>query len=257
MFGPRSAPLAATLLVTATCVATALLSTPATSGAGPLALQPFRTASAERPGRSAGWPGWSSQNWSGYALAGGPFASITAQWRVPAVRWRGADAYSATWAGIDGFRNDGLIQAGTEQDVVRGRASYRAWWTTSSYGYVEQPLDDISVHPGDDMALYIGRTALNLWEITLVDRTQGTQQSVRTIYGGPLTSAEWIMEAPTLNGHVTRLADYGWPVPFGPAAVNGEQLDLASDLAGRLLQGAGVVSAPSLPDSGGFTVTYR
>src|SRR6202051_4513047 len=71
--------------------------------------------------------GWASSNWSGYAITGGPFTSVTGSWVVPAVAKTRHATYSSSWAGIDGFNNSNLIQAGTEQDYYRGSAHLFAW----------------------------------------------------------------------------------------------------------------------------------
>ncbi|WP_261381741.1 G1 family glutamic endopeptidase [Paenibacillus cremeus] len=76
-------------------------------------------------------PGWKSGNWSGYALKKAKknsFYSISGYWIVPRVKPSKQNKYSSVWIGIDGFNNASLIQTGTEQDYVNGKAVYYPWW---------------------------------------------------------------------------------------------------------------------------------
>src|SRR5579859_4529046 len=60
--------------------------------------------------------GWSSSNWSGYAVSGSSFTSATGSWIVQKVSASHKATYSSQWVGIDGFTNSSLIQTGTESD---------------------------------------------------------------------------------------------------------------------------------------------
>lgn len=214
--------------------------------------------------------GWASSNWSGYAIttsSASPYTGITGHWTVPAVtRSRGA-TYSAAWAGIDGFNSSALIQTGTEQDSYYGQAHYAAWWTTSAQGYAEQVIGK-PVSPGDAMSAAIAETATSgVWTITLADTTRHWSFSTTVNYTGPGTSAEWVIEAPTIsNGftsNVAPIAHYGSPLTFDPGTVSvgGTPTSpglVASD-GGELIQGYNqVVSIPSAPDSDadGFNMAY-
>ncbi|HUI03574.1 MAG TPA: G1 family glutamic endopeptidase, partial [Acidimicrobiales bacterium] len=78
---------------------------------------------------------WASRNWSGYALTGSGLTSVSGTWTVPTVRapakkaQRRRNFFSGTWVGIDGFTpsaRPALIQAGTEEDYLKGTVFYRA-----------------------------------------------------------------------------------------------------------------------------------
>jgi hypothetical protein len=98
------------------------------------------TGAAAGTAATGTWPGWTSLNWSGYAVTSGtPYRSVGANWTVPTVTGPNG-SYSAAWVGIDGFTNGSLIQTGTEQDVVNGAGQYSAWWSTSSENFVEQTI---------------------------------------------------------------------------------------------------------------------
>ncbi len=87
-------------------------------------------------------PAITSSNWSGYAAPGSAtvwsgvsFSQVQGQYIVPAVdtaTCNGEWDYSASWVGIDGYRSDDVLQAGTEHDAVCGGGQkstyYGAWY---------------------------------------------------------------------------------------------------------------------------------
>lgn len=231
-----------------------------------IVLAPNHHVSA-RPGGGGGhgggggtpWPGWSSSNWSGYAVtSAAPYTAATGTWTVPTVARTRGSSYSAAWVGVGGFNDAALIQTGTEQDFVNGQAQYAAWWTTDAQGYAEQPFD-LTVHPGDHITATLEQLSRNSWSIQLTDATTSTTASTTvTNYTNPGLSAEWIMEAPGVGGRTASLAHYGSDV-FDPGTVNGgaSPAFTAAD-GGVLVQKSTIVSIPSAPDSDhdGFTAAY-
>jgi hypothetical protein len=226
------------------------------------------------------FPGWTSLNWSGYAVQHlSSYSGVTGNWTVPQVtgcsaHGRFAACYSAAWAGIDGFDNSSLIQTGTEQDYSNsGGPSYQAWWTTSSLGFLEQPISSGcssgeahcgQVAAGDPMTATISISS-GAATVTLTDKSTShgwTFSPPSPIsYSGPMDSAEWIMEAPTVGGSIATLPTYN-TFPFDPNSVNGNSSPalVASD-GGELVKGSTVYSIPSTPDTGqneadGFNMAY-
>jgi len=198
--------------------------------------------------------GWSSSNWSGYAITGSGFTAVTGHWTVPTVAKTTKATFSSNWVGIDGFNNSSLIQTGTEQDYYSGAAHYNAWWEILPAA--ETRINSITVHPGDRMTASITRGSTGKWTITISDSKGGsftTQQS----YSGARTSAEWIEEAPSVNGRTATLAHYGSST-FDPGTVNGASPKLVPSDGGALVQGSTQVSTPSNPDSDadGFNIRY-
>jgi Peptidase A4 family len=173
---------------------------------------------------------------------------------VPAVSPTSGNTYSSSWVGIDGFNNSNLIQTGTEQDFVSGRARYAAWWEILPAP--ETPIASITVSPGDHMSASITSGSV-LWTITITDTTTGQSFTTQEPYSGPGTSAEWIEEAPTVGGRVATLAHYGSTV-LDPGTVNGAGPSLVSADGGVMVQHRAQVSTPSLPDgdTDGFAVQY-
>jgi hypothetical protein len=166
-------------------------------------------------------------------------------------------SYSATWTGIDGFQNNGLIQAGTEQDYYSHGAHYFAWWTTSGLGFSPQPV--FAVGPNEQITVSINQVSTGVWDVSITDATNGQSFEKRDVsYSGPLSSAEWIEEAPTIGGHVAALANYG-TATFDDGTANGKSPKLAASDDGVMVSRHGQpISTPSTPDvdEDGFTVQY-
>lgn len=197
--------------------------------------------------------GWTSSNWSGYAVTAGPYTSATGAWTVPAVSRSSRATYSSSWVGIDGFNNSSLIQIGTEQDYFLGAAHYSAWWEILPDGGTV--ITSMAVRPGDRMLATIAKDAGGgTWTITLANNTTGKTFSTVQRYGGPGASAEWIQEAPTVGSSTAILARCS-PTTF-QATVNGHNPDFIASNGGAMLQNGVRVSTPSVPDShaGGFSV---
>jgi hypothetical protein len=207
---------------------------------------------------------WTSRNWSGYAITGGKkaklkYTSVGGTWTVPTVTGSDNDSaqYSATWVGIDGFlpHDQHLIQAGTEEDWIDGSPFYQAWWEILPAP--ETPITTITVHPGDTMDVSITRDGSD-WTIAVTDTSTGRSFTTDQTYQGPLSSAEWIQEAPTLGRRIATLADDS-TFAFALGTANGANPDLVSTEAGTMVNKAGVaISTPSVPDTDtdGFAVAY-
>lgn len=199
--------------------------------------------------------GWSSGNWSGYALSGSGYASVTAQWVVQAVSRSRKATYSSEWVGIDGFSNSSLIQTGTESDYYNGAAHYDAWWEILPAA--ETVIPSIAVSPGDHMSATITKGSGSSWTITISDTSRNESFSTVQTYTGPQTSAEWIEEAPTVGGRVAPLANYG-QTTFDPGTVNGINPGFTASDGGVMVEKGVQVSTPSNPDTDtdGFNMAY-
>ena len=219
--------------------------------------------------------GGTSTNWSGYALtSGGPFTTVVGQWTVPTVQGD-AGSVSSSWIGIDGDGNSSLIQVGTEQDYSSGNLfgigdgpSYSAWWEIlpASSTSISNP-----VSPGDQMLAIItpaagGTPAPNTsaqWSITLINKTQHWTFNTIQSYSGPLSTVEWIEEAPTECGlfgcSQGTLADYGMATFDVFDWINaGASPNFTASESINMVQSGATVSTPSNPDgdADGFTVMF-
>lgn len=157
-----------------------------------------------------------SLNWSGYAVTGSGITGVDGTFVVPTA---GLDppGFAATWAGIGGYSTSDLIQAGVEEDSVGG---YNAWYEMLPAS--ETPLSGCTgdsactVNPGDDITVDISNTGGSNWNISLTDA--GHWSWSKTVsYSSSESSAEWILEAPTLLVAQTLLANVG-TVHFGPTS---------------------------------------
>jgi hypothetical protein len=201
---------------------------------------------------------WTSKNWSGYAITGAGFTSVSGTWHVPQVqpptkkRHYRRNTFSSSWVGIDGFNNRSLIQAGTEEDWLNGNAFYQAWWEILPAP--ETPISFMTIHPGDAITVQISQ-GFPHWTITVSDATTSQSFTTQQSYAGPLTSAEWIHEAPTIGRRVATLAPDS-PNVFDLGTVNGGSPGLSSADAGSMFKRRHQISTPSAPDSDGdgFTV---
>lgn len=197
--------------------------------------------------------GWTSGNWAGYIIDDGdPYTSVTAQWVVPSVS-TGQSGFSAVWLGVDGVSNSRLIQVGTEQDSYGGRAHYMMWWEILPAPAVAIP--SCRVRPGDLITASISKVATNRWQISISNRGHCSFTTTRT-YTGRATSAEWIVEAPTVDDRQAVLARHG-PVRFDRIRANGRNPKLTPDESGVLIQYHRRVAVPSAPDAQGDGFTVR
>jgi Peptidase A4 family len=160
-------------------------------------------------------------NWSGYALTGGPFTSISGTFTVASpMPGPQCSDQMAEWVGIDGFANSDLIQAGIDETApCDGDAvSIQAWWEILPGA--EQPITSMNVSVGDVMEVIITNTSGHTWLITVDDQTTGVYWHNTFQYNAPLASAEWIVEAPTQFMGITTIMPYT-PVAFTHLSVTG------------------------------------
>ena len=167
-----------------------------------------------------------SDNWSGYVqLSTGTarFTAVQSSWVVPRVDTKvSGSQYSSEWIGVGGFCHDGvgagntkLIQAGTATRNVNGKAEYYAW--TEILPAHEKPISTktLTIHPGDQMWVWITETASTAWMITVQDVTTEQVFSTTLTYSSHEESAEAIYERPTINGKLAKLTKLTDSTIFG------------------------------------------
>ena len=221
-----------------------------------------------------------STNWSGYgaatnlsAPATGSVTAVSASWVVPSVTGprRGTD-YSAVWVGIDGLSDSTVEQIGTEQDVSNGTAHYDAWWEmySSGKGQPEQVISGFTIKPGDSISASVKNTGSGNFVLTITDSTSNktfttTQNTSKTQSPtASQSSAEWIVEAPTVGGRQASVADFGTIAftnasatinsvtgPINDSAWQNEAIDMVNS-RGSLLDSTSALNSAGT----GFTVTY-
>jgi hypothetical protein len=173
-----------------------------------------------------------SANWAGYAVTGTGkstrFNRVAGTWTQPAGQCvQGQETYSVTWVGLGGFNQGSraLEQTGTAVDCTSsGRPVYSAWFELVPAGPVTMRL---AVHPGDtiiaSVAQKAGQTIMQVRDLT----THTVKTAVRTVSAPDLSSAEWIVEAPSLcftTTHCTPLplTNFG-TISFSNASVSTSQ----------------------------------
>lgn len=214
-----------------------------------------------------------STNWSGLGGEGSGIEGAAGQWTVPAIEPSASPLYSATWVGVDGMNDSDLIQTGTAQDTSDG---YYAW--IEILPAAEEELfspggGPAPVEPGDQISAYVQQTApaSDEWMISIEDSTQNWYFNQNFTYDGPGQSAEWIEEAPTVNGEQSTPADFG-TVGFSGTEVYGDlgssgtswySTDMDADNEIEMVNEAGTTvlampSSPSPPSVTGqsFSDTY-
>ena len=147
-----------------------------------------------------------SLNWSGYAVT--PSASditgVASTFTVPSAGLL-PPGFAATWAGIGGYTSSDLIQAGTTENSLPSNPllgnQYYAWYELLPAG--ETQLTNCSgdasctVTPGDKVTVDIGQVSGTTWSISMTDAGHWTWTKDVT-YSSTESSAEWILEAPTV-----------------------------------------------------------
>jgi hypothetical protein len=208
----------------------------------------------------------SSLNWSGYAVTpGSGITAVDGTFKVPSA---GLDppGFAATWAGIGGYNTSDLIQAGVEEDSTPSNPllgnQYQAWYELLPAS--ETPISNCTgdanctVTPGDQVTVDIHNVSGNTWSISLTDAGRWSW-SKNVTYSSSESSAEWILEAPTLVAQ-TVLANVG-TVPFGPtstytaggsthtiAAGNPTQIDLGTGIVNEATPSALAADGQSFND---------
>lgn len=161
-----------------------------------------------------------SGNWSGYVAtppSGGAFTYAQASWVVPAITAPSTGTYAASyWVGLDGFNSGTVEQTGTESISVNGVKSYFAW--VELYPAASVPL--FSVSPGDTIDAYVlfqglqtagANAGKDQFRFLIYDATSNVGGFITADVaptGIKRSSAEWIAEAPGINGSQAPLADF-------------------------------------------------
>jgi len=209
-----------------------------------------------------------SPNWSGYCVVSDlntpqpQVTSVSASWTVPTVEVSMGNSYSAAWIGVGGQYDDTLIQVGTEQDSINGKATYSALYELlPSYAVT---IDSISISPGDKITASISLTnkTANTWLIEINDVTEGQSFNKSLVYASSMLSAEWIVEAPTLMNRIATLANFG-QITFTDckATIAGETGTISSFPSSQITlnshQNITLATVSTFTSEESFTVSYE
>jgi Peptidase A4 family len=259
---PRRLARAAAIVATA---AAGLAAVPiASAHAIPLRVGPAGITHIGMPGvRSSGLAGTTveSTNWSGYALNGGTYTSVTTTWTQPSVNCsQTPNSYAAFWAGLDGYSSSTVEQDGTLAECVSSGGRHGSTQTAEYFGWYEtypNPMYQFggTVKPGDVITSTVTANSSTSFTLVLADATEGwsktTKQTLRK--AAALSSAEVIAEAPSSNSGVLPLADFG-TMSFLSSSVTGSSAIGIDMITSR---GAAEATPGPLGGNGGFADTWN
>ncbi|MHB1710166.1 MAG: G1 family glutamic endopeptidase [Acidimicrobiales bacterium] len=164
----------------------------------------------------------SSVNWAGYAVtpADRGITAVNSIFIVPPANLL-PPGFSATWTGIGGYNGPDLIQAGVAEQSLPSLPfigeQYFAWYELlpgsemQLTGCTGDP--NCTVSPGNTVGVYIHQIGPSLWSIAMADAHHWTWSRTVT-YRSSNSSAEWILEAPSVVAAQTLMAPVGI-VSFG------------------------------------------
>ena len=274
------------------CVGDVVLTLPASSSTRPWTLT-FRasgssgTTTDSRVLTQAQQMTEQSGNWSGYVVqssetGGAGYAS--GEWTVPRLDCAASQSGSSisVWVGLGGaVGTEPLLQTGVSDSCIDGVQQDTPWWeiVPMTPDYAED-FSDFSVSPGNVMEATCTRDTSGGWLTRLDDLTTGTsgwmitgegwgvesdeassfqdQGSTASVSFSPVSTAEWIVEAPTAaaSGQIETMADYGLLVFTHLETDLPSPWSLTPDDGYEVVVGNSAVSAPSVPLGDGFWVTY-
>jgi hypothetical protein len=196
-----------------------------------------------------------STNWSGYAVTGSRFTSVSASWTQPTAKCSGT-AYSSFWVGLDGDTSNTVEQTGTDADCSGSTPQYYAWYEM----YPKFPVNlRGTVRPGDHLSASVTTDGSGRFTLTITDSTQGwTNTTNARLKSAKLASAEVIAEAPSSSGGVLPLANFG-TVSFSGAKANGSLLTSSTPHLDPITMQSGstVKAQPSSISNGAFSVAWK
>lgn len=162
-----------------------------------------------------------SENWSGYALHGGTYKSVSASWTEPKANCSKGSGYSSFWVGLDGYGTNSVEQTGSDTDCSGSTPRYYGW-----YEMYPQASHNIghSVSPGDHFTASVTFSGTSSYTLKLSDTTKGwTATEHETSTKDKRGSAEVIIEAPSSGTGELPLADFG-TVHFAASKVDGASI---------------------------------
>jgi Peptidase A4 family len=157
-----------------------------------------------------------SSNWSGYAVSGTTFHSVSGTWVEPSANCSSNTASvtaSAFWVGLGGESDaaGALEQTGTEADcLANGTVRYSAWYELVPAASVKV---DLAISAGERIAASVHVNGSTV-TVRLANLTTGkTFTKTLLMATSDTSSAEWIAEAPSAatpgGATIVPLTDFG------------------------------------------------
>lgn len=158
-----------------------------------------------------------SANWSGYAVTGSTFTTVTAEWTQNAITCTAGDGQTdmSPWVGIDGYSSGTVEQTGSSGDCDGATPDYYAWYEMFPRNVI---IINQTVEPGDQFSATVTHTTGTDYKLVLKDITQGWTHSVTKSITANDSSAEAVMEMAA-----NHLSKFGTD-PFADVTVDGKPI---------------------------------
>ena len=132
-------------------------------------------------------------SWSGAAVTGSGFTSVTSSWTEPSVTCNSYNNLIGIWVGLDGYGSSTLEQTGVSTDCSYGYPVYQAWYEMypASPVYYSNPIS-----AGDQITATLSRSG-STYTLTVRDTTKGWTKAITKSMSASNASAEVILETPT------------------------------------------------------------
>lgn len=193
-----------------------------------------------------------SSNWSGYAVTGGTYTSVSATWvqNAGTCSSNDTDTDMSPWVGIDGYSSSSVEQTGTSVDCSGSTKTYYAWYEMYPANFV---TINKTVKAGDTFYGAVTRSGTS-YTLTLQDKTQGWTNTVtKTASGDANSSAEAVMEMAA-----DELTQWSGTDPFTSFTVNGVAAGSAGTTHQMEIQSGSTLcdTTSSLSSGENFTTTW-
>ncbi len=151
-----------------------------------------------------------STNWCGYVALSSmvrPLRNVVTgvygSWIAPSLSpSASAKTYCSIWVGIDGYGSPSVEQIGTAHEWRNGKPYHYAWF--EMYPLASCEIVGFPVAPGDTILTSVVYQGNGIFSMTITNETKKVTTTVPTLYTTSNTAerlcAEWIVEAPYLNG---------------------------------------------------------
>jgi hypothetical protein len=215
-------------------------------------------------------PGHSS-NWCGYVTetqlnpSPNTVSAVYGSWVAPSIQHTKSDTYCAVWVGIDGFSSNSVEQIGTGHDFIQGQEQHYAWFEMYPNG--SYSIESFPVQAGDVLSASVEYKGKGVFVMSLYNHTEQVMVTIPTSYTSSTAakriSAEWIVEAPYLEG-ILPLNDFGKVLLTNcSACINGVTKTLSnsswtnSSLEMTTNNGTPKAIESNLGNSGSFCVVWK
>jgi Peptidase A4 family len=187
--------------------------------------------------------------WSGAAVTGSGFTSVTATWIEPSVTCHSYNDLMANWVGLDGYGSSTVEQIGVAIDCSSGAPVYQAFYEMYPAGPVYFSLTTYPVRAGDRMTGTVTRSGTT-FTLKLTNNTRGWTRTITQSMTASNASAEVILESPTAS-----FPAFG-TVNFSNSSINGSLLGNWNPVLMDASANGYYETHTSAVSGGSFSITY-